>query len=556
MQSIFKKSYLKSLPKSATVNVVSGKPVATWETKGGKTRKAPVCKRKDGSLAVRLERNVYMARFRDASGKVVERSTGCRSKDTAKAKLAEFVRDAERVAVGVVTTEELEVSQWLHSSIGESIEDYTEYQRAKGNHPDRINFTKQHLITDAAYLDWTVLGDLSVDKLQSYYDDLKIAGDGAGSLNGRVSTWVAFGNWLAGKRIRDKRARWNGEKRVASNPFEGLGRYDATKDCRRKRRALGEVHLRKLLKVAEERPLKDAKTIRSGPNKGKLLAKVNSARIPDLLRLGQERALIYKTLILTGLRKGELESVSVAFCVLEDDLPHIQLVPKHEKNGKGNKVPLRDDLAAELKQWIADTGRQESDPLFDIPAGLLRILNRDLKAAGIDKIDSQGRSVDVHALRHSFGTLLSTSKVAPRIAQKAMRHSNLSLTMKVYTDESLLDARGAVNSLPDLSAAGSDGLNENEPKPPKTSRTRNSRRAKVPPKQCTTPALEAEEGLVPPNVPPRTSPSETIQDNKRSLDDAFREVVKQEKPRENIAFPELSSVGLTGFEPATSTPPV
>jgi hypothetical protein len=31
---------------------------------------------------------------------------------------------------------------------------------------------------------------------------------------------------------------------------------------------------------------------------------------------------------------------------------------------------------------------------------------------------------------------------------------------------------------------------------------------------------------------------------------------RKEKPRGNIAFPELSSVGLTGFEPATSTPPV
>ena len=560
MQSIFKKTYLKAIPASATISTKAGKQIATWKTKGGKTRKAPVCERKDGSLAVRLERNIYLARFRDASGKVVERTTGCKSKDAAKVKLSEFVRDAERVAAGVVTAEELEVSRWLRSSIGESIEDYTAYQRAKGNHSERIKFTKQHLITDSADLDWTVLGDLNVDKLQSYFDDLKIAGSGAGSLNGRVSTWVAFGNWLAGKRIRDKRPRWNGEKRVIRNPFEGLGRYDAKKDCRRKRRALGEMQLRELLKVAEERPLKDAKTIRSGPNKGELLAKVNPDRIPGLLRLGRERALIYKTLILTGLRKGELESISVAFCFLDNKLPHIQLDPNHEKSGEGNQVPLRNDLAAELKQWIADTGRQENESLFDIPTGLLRILNRDLKAAGIKKVDSRGRSVDIHALRHSFGTLLSTSEVAPRIAQEAMRHSDLSLTMKVYTDESLLDVHGAVNSLPDLSSACRDVDNKtaptNEHESRITSRTHTPRRTKVHPNQCTTPVVETDEGLVPPNVPPRTSPKQTIQDNWRSLEDAVREVEKRKKPRENVAFPRHCSVGLTRFELATSTPPV
>jgi integrase len=59
---------------------------------------------------------------------------------------------------------------------------------------------------------------------------------------------------------------------------------------------------------------------------------------------------------------------------------------------------------------------------FTAPAGLVRILDRDLKLAGIPKRDSRGWSVDVHALRHTFGTLLSKGNVAPRTAQAAMRH--------------------------------------------------------------------------------------------------------------------------------------
>ena len=41
--------------------------------------------------------------------------------------------------------------------------------------------------------------------------------------------------------------------------------------------------------------------------------------------------------------------------------------------------------------------------------------------------------------------------VPPRVAQAAMRHSSIHLTMNVYTDPTLLDVGGAINALPDLS---------------------------------------------------------------------------------------------------------
>jgi hypothetical protein len=99
----------------------------------------------------------------------------------------------------------------------------------------------------------------------------------------------------------------------------------------------------------------------------------------------------------------------------------------------------------------------------ELPNALARILDRDLLAAGIsrrvevapgkwkiDKQDERGRTVDVHALRTTFGTPLSKAGVAPRTAQAAMRHSTINLTMNVYTDPKLLDVAGAVESLPAL----------------------------------------------------------------------------------------------------------
>src|SRR5262249_24075753 len=89
-------------------------------------------------------------------------------------------------------------------------------------------------------------------------------------------------------------------------------------------------------------------------------------------------------------------------------------------------------------------------PLFTVPSRLERILDRDLRLAGIAKRDERGRTLDVHALRTTFGTLLSKGGVAPRTAQAAMRHSDIKLTMGVYTDPKLLDVRGALDALPAL----------------------------------------------------------------------------------------------------------
>ena len=63
---------------------------------------------------------------------------------------------------------------------------------------------------------------------------------------------------------------------------------------------------------------------------------------------------------------------------------------------------------------------------------------------------NRGRTIDIHALRHTFGTHLSKAGVPLRTAQAAMRHSDPSLTANVYTDPKLLDVAGAVASLPDL----------------------------------------------------------------------------------------------------------
>gem|GEM_PF-1348681 len=112
--------------------------------------------------------------------------------------------------------------------------------------------------------------------------------------------------------------------------------------------------------------------------------------------------------------------------------------------------------------------------MFNVPKGLRKILDRDLVAAGIarmvtdektgkqriDKRDDRGRTIDVHALLHTFGTWLSKGGVPLRTAQAAMRHSTPTLTANVYTDPRLLDVHGALDALPSLPLNSSSESNK------------------------------------------------------------------------------------------------
>jgi len=84
-------------------------------------------------------------------------------------------------------------------------------------------------------------------------------------------------------------------------------------------------------------------------------------------------------------------------------------------------------------------------PLIKPPT--LRTFNLDLATAGIEKVDSWGRSVDIHSLRHTFGTMLVHSGMSPRTAQELMRHSDIRLTTNIYQHLELIDTARAVETL-------------------------------------------------------------------------------------------------------------
>lgn len=85
-------------------------------------------------------------------------------------------------------------------------------------------------------------------------------------------------------------------------------------------------------------------------------------------------------------------------------------------------------------------------------------LRSDLYAASVPLGDADGRTSNFHSFRHTLATNLVRAGVSPRVAMEFMRHGDLRLTNKVYTDASLLPLHEAVEKLPRFTAEASGVL--------------------------------------------------------------------------------------------------
>lgn len=467
MGTVFRKAWTAPLPPGAELVEQRGKRIARYRIRSGKLRTAEVFTAADGRVRIRGETKAYIAKFRDAAGFWIERPTGCTDETAARAVLAQLERRTELVRAGVLTPEEDAASKHGAESVDTNLDAWRDHLRLKGSTEHWYTQARRRVARVTSDRGVKRLRDFTAAAVERWLADQADAGMSAGTRNGYRQACVTFVNWCV-------RAG-----RLTHNPLLVVAVADQRADTRRQRRALTEEELARLLDAAQRRPLADAMTVRRGEDKGKPLANLSPETRGELLRLGRERALVYKTLVLTGLRKGELASITVGQVDLAGRVPHLLLHARDEKNRRGSEIPLRADLATDIRSWLADRLAREQqaasdaeepipatlpsdEPLFDVPDGLIRIFDRDLVFAGLARIekrggkevvvktDDRGRTIDVHALRHTFGTHLSKAGVPLRTAQAAMRHSDPSLTANVYTDPKLLDVAGAVASLPDL----------------------------------------------------------------------------------------------------------
>jgi site-specific recombinase XerC len=263
-----------------------------------------------------------------------------------------------------------------------------------------------------------VLADLqnAGERLEQHLADRRRAGISHRTINGDLVAVRSFCRWLIYRR------------RMHEDPTRGLERLNQDVDRRRERRALTDSEIGALFTVTQ-----------------------NSKRIAFRLT-GRDRALLYLVALRTGLRRGELQSLMTRSFDFSVSPPTVTVEAAKSKHRRTDILPLSAEIAALLQPHLLI--RSSGEPVW--PGSWWRqaskMLARDLTDAGISGIDANGRVVDFHALRTTFITGLARAGVMPAMAQRLARHSDINLTLGVYTQLQLSDLANAVEKLPILAA--------------------------------------------------------------------------------------------------------
>ena len=251
------------------------------------------------------------------------------------------------------------------------------------------------------------------DKGPQQADEKKARTFGASTRNHYTRAIKHFCRWL----LKDNRASYD--------PLIGLGTVNADVDVRVNRRVLNLKDLQALL--------------------------TKTAKRPELCGLtGPERVLVYRLALTTGLRAGEIASLTVGDFRLADGVVEVQAA--YAKNRRRDELPLRADLLGMLTGHLR--GRQAAEPAFpampdsDLTAEMLKA---DLHAAGLKYEAPEGR-YDFHSLRHQFCSDLVASGANIKVCQTLARHSTPVLTIGRYSHTRIHDRQAAVENLPDLNA--------------------------------------------------------------------------------------------------------
>src|SRR5271156_6143351 len=348
------------------------------------------------------ETRSYYLRYRIGDMPVDKwKSLGVTDKQVADKKAHEFIQERERETAGIV--EPKAVRDAAKRPLTVHLDDYVADLAARGRNgrggrgarlvASRIKV----LLKECA---WQVPCNVTADSFIVWRNRQTCS---PRTLNHYLQGMVSLVNWM--------------EKvgRITSNPLKNVARADGRGKQMRVRRALTDEQLRMLVASSEE------------------------------------RGIIYFTAARTGLRQEELKQSTWGDMHLDANVPFVVVRDCVAKNKKEESVQLVPEIA-EVLTAHRPIGWKANDLVF--PKGIPRALRlrKDLERNGIPYRDESGRYADFHALRYTWATVLQRNGVAQRFAMKLMRHSDIKLTSKVYTDEMQLPIYEAIKNLPRLNA--------------------------------------------------------------------------------------------------------
>lgn len=172
---------------------------------------------------------------------------------------------------------------------------------------------------------------------------------------------------------------------------------------------------------------------------------------------------LFRFLIETGVRWGEARQI--AWADLDMDQRRLRLRAATTKNRRGRELPLKPSLADELRGLLAVHHRalgrapRRSDPVFLTPRGkpwpadtgnVRRLYHPILEAAGIDRKNELGESVDIHSLRHTAATRMARAGLPMAKLQRLMGHRDPRTTQQYYDHLEVDDLEDGLGVVPEV----------------------------------------------------------------------------------------------------------
>ena len=400
--------------------------------------------RKTGKVG-QSESKKWWGQYRDANG-TLRRKPLSTNQALAKRMLAELVEQVEREKAGLVSPAEKESKK----PIGKHIDDFEKHHAAKENTGQYVYEIVRKVQTMIDGCRWKNVSQICESNVEVFLLDLRQRrGLSIQTSNHYLRAIKNFVRWL----VRNKR--------LTANPLEGLSMLNVRTDRRHDRRPLENDEFARLLHVAE-----------TGP--------------PSVGLLGRDRAMLYLLAAWTGFRRGELGSLTLRSFNLDSATPTVTVEAGYSKHRRQDVQVLHPDIVEALKGWLLKRKPKSDDeilfPVAQKTCGVDRRTSEmvafDLAAARrfwiaeTDDLDERakreasefllyknkaGLFADFHGLRHTFISNLGKAGVSPKTAQILARHSDLSLTMNIYTHVGQEEQVAAINSLPGVPKPGSPG---------------------------------------------------------------------------------------------------
>ncbi len=334
-------------------------------------------------------------------------------KRVAEQKLAKLIEELEREAAGIGTPKVQKEA--AATALAVHLQAYAAELEGLGRAKGTLTKYTQMLPKMFRRCGWKELRDVSVESFLLWR---RGCGLKPKSMNDNLTCAITFFNWMKRNRL------------IAANPLEGVPKV-ADEFEGRFRRALSVEEIGRLLQVA---PI--------------------------------HRAVVYQAILYTGLRRSELSGLKWGDFDFTVEPVRLRVPSSLSKNRKESTHFLRPELAETLRSFRPATAKP-GDFAFRGLVPRVPTFKRDLEAAGIPFEDERGRRVDIHALRTTFGTMLSASGVSPRVAMELMRHSDLKLTMKTYTDTAQLPLVQEAARLPSFGVAGVEPVRRSRKRGPR-----------------------------------------------------------------------------------------